>query len=336
MDAEEETGPPIRCVSMRSGRRSATGTGNELVARDNAEEVTATGGERPKVSGVVTSFNEEHNIADCIESLLWCDEIILVDSFSTDRTPEIAKAYDKVRFFQRTYFGAGAQKNWALQHVRGDWVFLLDADERCTPKLRDEVLQLLLNGTEHTAYTINRDVYFLGKQIRYSGWQRDRVARLFRRGTAYYENRRVHSLLRTSGPAPILRHSLEHHMVDRSFDEYAFRIARYGYWGAAQAWRDGERCSAFQVLARPLWRFFRTYGLQLGFLDGARGLVFCLLQSYGTYMKFAILWGWQVNQERGIEPQLPGFDEDESTWEGLDRITTGADESGSGQRTAEL
>ncbi len=298
------------------------------MARDSAEEVSKTAGERPKISGVVTSFNEEHNIADCIESLLWCDEVILVDSFSTDRTPEIAKSYDKVRFFQRAYFGAGAQKNWALQHVQHDWVFLLDADERCTAELRDEVQQLLRDGAEHSAYTINRDVYFLGKQIRYSGWQHDRVARLFRRGTAYYENRRVHSLLHTSGPAPILQNSLVHDMVDRSFDEYAFRIARYGYWGAAQAWRDGERCRPFHVLVRPLWRFFRTYGLQLGILDGQRGLVFCLLQAYGTYIKFAILWGWQVNQARGIEPKLPAFDEDETTWEGLDRISTRAEEGG--------
>lgn len=292
-----------------------------------------TAEKRPTLSGVVTSFNEEHNIADCIESLLWCDEIILVDSFSTDRTPEIAKSYDKVRFFQRAYYGAGAQKNWALQHVKHDWVFLLDADERCTPELRDEVQEVLRAGAEYSAYTINRDVYFLGKPIRYSGWQHDRVARLFRRGTAYYENRRVHSLLHTSGPAPILRHSLLHYMVDRSFDEYAFRIARYGYWGAAQAWRDGERCRPFHVFARPVWRFIRTYGLQLGFLDGQRGLVFCLLQAYGTYIKFAILWGWQVNQARGIEPKLPAFDEDETTWEGLDRISVSADEGG--QRTAE-
>jgi hypothetical protein len=128
---------------MRSGRRRAARTGNELVARDSGEEASVTAGERPKVTGVVTSFNEEHNIADCIESLQWCDEIILVDSYSTDRTPEIAESYDKVRFFQRTYYGAGAQKNWALQHVQGDWIFLLDADERCTTGLRDEVLELL-------------------------------------------------------------------------------------------------------------------------------------------------------------------------------------------------
>lgn len=278
------------------------------------------GRRRPKVSGVITSFNEEHNIADCIESLLWCDEIILVDSYSTDKTPEIAQRYDKVRFFQRTYYGAGAQKNWAMQHVQNDWIFLLDSDERCTPELRREVEELLENGPEHTAYMMNRNVYILGKRIRFSGWQHDRVARLFRKGSAYYENRRVHSVLHTTGETPILGNAIEHHMVERSFDEYAFRLAKYGYWNAAQCWRDGDRTSALEVLLRPAWRFVRTYILQLGILDGSLGIIFCLLQSYSTYMKFAILWGWQRNESRGIPPLLPEFDEDESTWEGLREI----------------
>jgi glycosyltransferase involved in cell wall biosynthesis len=282
--------------------------------------LTADGRPRPKVSGVITSFNEEHNIADCIESLEWCDEIILVDSFSTDRTPEIARKYDNVRFFQRRYYGAGAQKNWALQHVNCDWVFLLDSDERCTPALREEVEAILLADSPHDAYMINRDVFILGKRIKFSGWQHDRVARLFRRGTAYYENRRVHSVLHTTGETPILKNPMEHHMVDRSFDEYAFRLAKYGYWNAAQCWRDGVRTSALEVLLRPMWRFFRTYILQLGILDGSLGIVFCLLQSYSTYMKFAILWGWQVNDTRGIPPALPDFDEDESTWQGLKEL----------------
>jgi glycosyltransferase involved in cell wall biosynthesis len=282
-----------------------------------------SGGEkdsRIKVSGIVTCFNEEHNIAACLESLTWCDEIVVVDSFSTDRTPEIAKSSEKVRLFQRTYYGAGAQKNWALRHVTHDWVFLLDADERCTPELRDEVLELLKGNPEANAYMMNRRVYFLGKAIRYSGWQHDQVARLFRKGTAYYENRRVHSLLHTVGEVPTLDNEIEHHMVDRSFDEYAFRIAKYGYWGAAQCWRDGDRCSVLDVMLRPLWRFFRTYFLQLGLLDGTRGLVFCMLQGFGTYMKFAILWGWQINQLRGIDPGLPDFDEEEETWEGLEEL----------------
>ena len=283
--------------------------------------VMGDGRSRPKVTGVITSFNEEHNIGDCIESLEWCDEIIVVDSFSTDRTPEIAQCYDKVRFFQRNYFGAGAQKNWAMQHVRYDWVFLLDSDERCTPELRREVETLLADGPEHNAYMMNRDVYLLGKRIRYSGWQHDRVARLFRKGTAYYENRRVHSVLHVTGETPILEHPIEHHMVDRSFDEYAFRLAKYGYWNAAQCWREGDRTNAIEVMMRPAWRFIRTYILQMGILDGSTGIVFCLLQSYSTYMKFAILWGWQTNEARGISPGLPEFDEDEDTWEGLKELT---------------
>ena len=281
---------------------------------------TADGRPRPAVSGVVTSFNEEHNIAACIESLSWCDEIIVVDSFSTDRTPDIARSYEKVRFFQRTYYGAGAQKNWAMQHVRHDWIVLLDSDERCTPELRAEIENLLVKGPSHDAYMMNRNVYILGRRIRFSGWQHDQVARFFRRGSAYYENRRVHSVLHTTGETPILDSAIEHYMVDRSFDEYAFRLGKYGYWNAAQCWRDGERTSAIEVLLRPVWRFLRTYVLQLGILDGGLGLVFCLLQAYSTYMKFAVLWGWQVNEARGIPPELPEFDEDESTWQGLKQL----------------
>jgi glycosyltransferase involved in cell wall biosynthesis len=277
-------------------------------------ETSPTTGDRrrPKVSGVITSFNEEHNIADCIESLLWCDEIILVDSYSTDSTPEIARQYEKVRFFQRTYYGAGAQKNWAMQHVNHEWVFLLDSDERCTPELHEEVEELLMTGPGHTAYMMNRNVYILGKQIKFSGWQHDQVARLFRRGTAFYENRRVHSVLHTTGETPILKNAIEHYMVERSFDEYAFRLAKYGYWNAAQCW-----------LLRPAWRFFRTYILQLGILDGSLGVIFCLLQSYSTYMKFAILWGWQTNDARGLPPTLPEFDESGGTWEGLRDLEEG-------------
>ena len=286
--------------------------------RGNVE--TTDGVSRPKVSGVITSFNEEHNIADCIESLDWCDEIILVDSFSTDATPEIAKRHPKVKLFQREYFGAGAQKNWALQYVENDWVFLLDSDERCTPELRAEVEDLLDAGAKHDAYMMNRNVYILGKRIRFSGWQHDRVARLFRRGRAYYENRRVHSVLHTTGETPTLKNAIEHFMVDRSFDEYAFRLAKYGYWNAAQCWRDGDRTNALEVFLRPIWRFLRTYILQFGILDGGLGIIFCLLQAYSTYMKFAILWGWQVNDARGVPPSLPEFDEEEDTWAGLKEL----------------
>jgi glycosyltransferase involved in cell wall biosynthesis len=277
---------------------------------------------RPAVSAIVTTFNEEVHIAACIESLLWCDEILVVDSFSTDRTPEICRGYDKVRFFQRTYFGSASQKNWAMDQVTNDWILIFDADERCTPALQREIEELLAAGPAHEAYTIQRRVYFLDRVIRFSGWQHDRVVRLVKNGSARYPNRRVHADMVTRGPAPVLHSSMEHYMTD-SLDEYIRRIEKYSFWGAAQKWKERKRSGVLEVFGRSIWRFFRTYVFQLGILDGMHGLVFCMLQSYGTYLKWALLWGWHVNAARGRMPSLPIFDDSEETWRGLDDEAAG-------------
>ncbi|HEX2223487.1 MAG TPA: glycosyltransferase family 2 protein, partial [Thermoanaerobaculia bacterium] len=265
---------------------------------------------RPPVSAIITTFNEEAHIAGCIESLLWCDEILVVDSFSTDKTPEIARSYEKVRFYQRTYYGSASQKNWAMDQVRNDWILIFDADERCTPALQKELEALLAAGPDHDAYTIRRRVYFLDKVIRFSGWQHDRVVRLIRRGTARYPNRRVHADMVTRGPAPVLRNFMDHYMAD-SFDEYARRIEKYSFWGASQNWREGKKSGFAEVFGRSVWRFLRTYIFQLGILDGMHGVVFCMLQAYGTYLKWSLLWGWHINAARGRMPNLPIFDADE-------------------------
>ncbi len=272
---------------------------------------------RPAVSAIVTTFNEEANIAACIESLLWCDEILVVDSFSTDRTPEICRGYDKVRFFQRTYFGSASQKNWAMDQVTNDWILIFDADERCTPALQREIQDLLASGPKQEAYTINRRVYFLDRVIRFSGWQHDQVVRLVRNGSARYPNRRVHADMMTRGPAPVLRNPMEHYMAD-SLDEYIRRIEKYSFWGAAQNWKERKKSGFMEIFGRSIWRFFRTYIFQLGILDGMHGLVFCMLQSYGTYLKWVLLWGWHINAARGRMPSLPIFDDSEETWRGLD------------------
>ena len=277
---------------------------------------------RPRVSAIVTCYNEQAHIAECLDSLTWCDEIIVVDSFSDDRTPEIVRGYDKVRFFQRAYYGGASQKNWAINRARFDWILVFDADEVCVPALREEIQSLLVAGPEARAYTIARHVHFLGRRIRFSGWQHDRVVRLVRRGCGYYENRRVHARLITQGPAPLLRNPMHHDMV-HSLHEYVSRVARYGYWGAAQCWIDDKRSNLGMIAVRPLWRFLRTYLFQFGFLDGTRGLAFCLLQAYGTFTKWALLWSWQVNLARGIEPVLPEFDDDQEVWRGLRRIEAG-------------
>ena len=281
---------------------------------------------RPRVSAIITTFNEEANIAGCIESLLWCDEILVVDSFSTDRTPEIVRGFEKVRFYQRTYYGSASQKNWAMDQVTNEWILIFDADERCTPALHKEIQGLLAEGPKFEAYTIKRRVYFLDRLIRFSGWQHDRVVRLVRNGSARYPNRRVHADMITRGPAPVMRSFMEHYMAD-SLDEYVRRIEKYSFWGAAQNWRERRESGFTQIFGRSIWRFFRTYIFQLGILDGMHGLVFCMLQSYGTYLKWALLWGWHVNAARGRAPNLPIFDDSEETWRGLEEEKAAAMES---------
>ncbi len=258
------------------------------------------------VSALVTSFNSERRLGACLAGLSWCDEILLIDSFSTDSTLEIAAGFPGVRVVQHEYLGGAAQKNWALPRLRGDWILIFDSDEVCTTELRDEILTLLKEGAAHNAYTIHRRVYFLGKRIRFSGWKNDKVTRLFRRGTARYENRRVHARLITDGPAPRLDNSMLHYMVD-SVSEYVTRTLKYSRWGAAQAFRDGKRVGTASLLIRPTYRLLRTYVLQFGFLDGVHGLLFCMLQAVGSFCKWATLWGYRVNEGRGARLDLPKF-----------------------------
>ncbi|MEJ5165879.1 MAG: glycosyltransferase family 2 protein [Thermoanaerobaculia bacterium] len=268
--------------------------------------------ERPKISALVTTYNEERNIKDCIESISWADEIVVVDSYSTDRTVEIVKSFPEVNFYQREYYGAASQKNWAMDRTTHPWIFIIDADERVTPQLRDEILKTIENP-EFDAYYIRRVAYFMDKPIRFSGWQHDRVIRLVKRGVGRYPNKRVHADMKVDTEVGYLKNPLIHYMIE-SFEQYLPRIVTYGFWGAAQGWRVNKKSGFVEVFLRPLWRFIRMYILQLGFLDGLHGLVFCMLQSFGTYLKWAILWEWRENAKRGRLPKLPPFDEDEEVW----------------------
>ncbi len=265
--------------------------------------------ERAKISAIVTTFNEEREIADCMESLEWCDEILVVDSFSTDSTVDIVRRFAKVRLLQRKYFGSAAQKNWAMDRTEHDWILIFDADERCTPELRAEIEELLSGEPSHDSYRIRRRLFFLDEPIRFSGFQRDLVVRLLRRGSGRYPNLRVHADMITTCPPDTLNNPMDHYMV-RDLSEYSGRICKYGVWGAAQGWKEGRSSSVLEFLGRPLWRFLRTYFLQLGLLDGLHGLVFCSMQAFGTFLKWSILWGWR----RSGQPRLPEFDDSAETW----------------------
>jgi glycosyltransferase involved in cell wall biosynthesis len=272
---------------------------------------------RPRLTAIVTTFNEEVNIRACLESLAFADEILLVDSFSTDRTLAIARSFpgERMRIVQREYFGSAAQKNWAMDQVETPWILIVDADERVPAPLASEIEKLLEDGPDARHYFIRRENFFLGRLIRHSGWSTDKVVRLFERGAARYPNRRVHADLATDGPTPTLMHSMIHETY-RSLDQALEKLHRYAVWAAADAYRAGRRPGLVEIVFRPFWRFFRMYGVQAGFLDGRHGLVLCALQAYGVFLKWARVWEWEMLEKDGLPLNLPAFDETRETWEG--------------------
>lgn len=281
--------------------------------RRSLEELVADP-QRPPLSVIVTTYNEEVNIEDCLRSVLWADEVLVVDSYSQDGTVEKVRSFPSVRLEQREYFGSAAQKNWSLDRVAHDWVLILDADERVPEALAREILRLLIAGPKAHGYYLRRRNIVLGKEIKHSGWSTDKVIRLFRRDKGRYPNRRVHADLDIEGTVPVLKNALLHYTF-RSIGQYLEKLQNYAEWGAAQAFREGKDAGIFELGVRPLWRFVRTYFVQLGVLDGRHGLVVCGLQAYGTFLKYVRLWDYRVRERLGEEVELPPFDDDASTWQ---------------------
>jgi glycosyltransferase involved in cell wall biosynthesis len=267
------------------------------------------------LSVIIHTLNEIENIEDCVRSVEWADEIYLVDSFSTDTTVELVRQkFPRVRIEQREYLGAASQKNYAIDLAAHDWIFVIDADERVTPELRDELLRTLAGKLDHWAYSVGRRNFMLGKEVKYSGLQRDRVTRLFHRGHARYPNKRVHADLIVDGPTFELRHKMLHFYI-RTFDHMIAKMTRYANWGAAQMYIDGKSTGLWGIFSHPAGKFFRDYIVNLGFLDGTRGLISVGMHVYYTFWKYAKLWELRQLQRLGKPVNLPPLDEEEGRWE---------------------
>ena len=253
---------------------------------------------REKLTAIVTTLNEEGNIAECLATLSFADEILVVDSYSTDRTVSIASGIARVKVLQHEYAGNGPQCNWAMDQAANPWVLIVDADERVTPALAREIEELLEEGPSAEHYFLRRDNVFADKVVRHSGWGQDRLVRLVKRGSARYPEQRVHADMRPDGPTPTLDAPLLHYTF-RSMPQYLEKLHRYAEWGARDLAQRGRRAGFVEVALRPAWRFFRMFLLQAGFLDGPHGFVISALQSYGVFLKWARLWELQRLEKRG-------------------------------------
>ena len=270
---------------------------------------------RPQVTALIHTLNERDYIEDCLRSVDWADEIYLVDSFSTDGTIEfVLEKFPGVRIEQREYKGAASQKNYAIDRCANEWIFVIDADERITPKLRAEILRTLDGDLRFWAYSVGRRNFMMGMPVRFSGLQRDRVTRLFHRQHARYPNRRVHADLIVDGETGRLQRKMDHFYI-RNFDHMIKKMTRYAEWGAAQMFIDGKTTSAAGILGHTAGKFFRDFVINLGFLDGARGVISVGMHVYYTFWKYAKLWELNRLKRQGKPVPLPKLDEDEGRWE---------------------
>jgi glycosyltransferase involved in cell wall biosynthesis len=241
----------------------------------------------PLLSVIIIAKNEAANIGDCLDSVVFADERIVVDSGSNDDTVRIAT--DKgARVKQHAFSGFGAQKNFALSLARGNWVLSIDADERVSLALAAEIKSAIANPIA-AGYEMPRRSSFCGRVMRHSGWWPDYVLRLFRRGTTRFSDDLVHERAICDGPVVRLSEPLLHHPVREISDAHA-RVDRYSTAGARMLVASGRRVSFASGYLHGGWTFLRTYVLRLGFLDGHEGFLLACANAQGTYYRYMKAW----------------------------------------------
>jgi glycosyltransferase involved in cell wall biosynthesis len=239
----------------------------------------------PSVSVAVVALNEEERLRPCLESVVWADELVVVDAGSSDKTVAIAREFtDRVVF--RAWDGYGAQKNFALGQCQGDWLLSLDADERVSDALRGEIRSAIDSGGPEVGFYLPRRNLFQGRWVRHGGLYPDWQLRLFRRGRGAFVERAVHESVRVDGPAGRLAAPLVHESY-RSIGDAVARLNRYSDLAASELALAGRGGSLTDLLVRPAWRFLSMYLLRAGFLDGWRGLVLAGLHAHYVFLRAA-------------------------------------------------
>jgi len=244
---------------------------------------------KPPVSVFILSRNEEKKIGPALESVSWAAEIVVIDSGSTDATPEIAARHG-ARVVQVAFSRFGELRNSGIEHTTQPWIFSLDSDERCTPEARDEILRIVADPGSADAYLVPRRNFLLGRAIRHSGWYPDyRQPQLFRRGRmTYAAEDDVHEGWALDGTLGRMKAAIEQ-IPYATLEEALAKMNRYTTLGVAKQERAGAKSGYLKAYTRACWAFFKAYVLQLGFLDGGPGLVIAVLRFENSFYKHAKL-----------------------------------------------
>lgn len=239
---------------------------------------------KTRLSVAIITLNEECNLAECLASVAFANEIVVVDGGSHDRTCEIARAAGARVIEAADWLGFGVQKNRAIDACSGDWVLSIDADERVPQNLRDEI-QAVLRDSAFDVYEIPRSSYYCGRFMRHSGWWPDYVRRLFRRGAARFSSAPVHESLQTDKAVGRLHSALEHWSF-RTMEQVLGKVNHYSSLSAPMVLQRGGRPTVMTAVVHGLFAFFRTYFLKRGFLDGSHGFMLAVSNAEGSYYRY--------------------------------------------------
>lgn len=250
------------------------------------------------LSVIIITKDEAHNLRDCLQSVIWADEIIVIDSGSTDGSQQICREFN-CTLIETDWPGFGIQKNRALSHTKYDWVLSIDADERVSHELKEEILSTLQTPI-HQGYFMPRSSNYCGRFIKHSGWSPDNILRVFNKNFASFTNDLVHEKVILSGTQGYLTNKLIHYSFS-SLDQVLHKVNNYSTLGAQELFNKGVRSTLSKAILKGCWAFFRTYLLRLGVLDGKEGLMLAISTAEGTYYKYAKLALLTIKNESANE-----------------------------------
>jgi len=239
-----------------------------------------------KISVLIITLNEENHMHELLSDLGFADEVIVVDSFSKDRTREISESFKNVKFIEHPFENYTSQRNFAIDQAKNDWVLFIDADERLTPELKQEIFDVVDSDTKVSAFLFYRTFFFKKKILRFSGWQTDRIFRLFRKGKARYTYKRlVHEKMDVEGRIGTFRNKLIHFSY-ADYNSYKYKMITYGKLKAREKFLIGFKPTLFLAYMHPVYNFLYQYFIRLGVLDGRKGIVICYLNALSVTARY--------------------------------------------------
>lgn len=259
--------------------------------------------QRAKLSALIITFNEIGYIENCLKSVAFADEIIVVDSYSTDGTYEYLLSHPKVKVIQHPFKNYTAQKSYTLEQATNDWVLFVDADEVVPIELQQEIKETINSTGKHVAYWFRRKFMFQQNRLRFSGWQTDKNYRLFRKSKVNFSEKRiVHETLEVDGTSGIFKEKLIHYCY-RDFANYKHKMLLYGRLKAKEAFQRKKHFSFAKLILKPSFTFTYNYVIRLGFLDGFKGIKVCYLNALGDWERYRELK--RLEQEQKVPKLTP-------------------------------